>query len=253
MDNTYILYHCHSDYSLLDSCTKFADYVALAKANGQRAIASTEHGKPIGWVSKKMLCDKEGIRFIHGVEIYLTESLQERVRDNYHTVLLARNLAGVRELNRLVSRSCDKDHFYYTNRISFDEFLQISDNIISTSACLASPLNRLPSDHPYYMALAQKYDYFEVQPHNHPEQIEFNKRLYELSQQLGTPLIAGTDTHSSSKYKAECRAVLLAAKRQAYGDEDTFDLTYKTYDELVEMFRAQGIGKVFIFVVIVGC
>lgn len=240
IDNTYILYHCHSDYSLLDSCTKFADYVALAKANGQRAIASTEHGKPIGWVSKKMLCDKEGIRFIHGVEIYLTESLQERVRDNYHTVLLARNLAGVRELNRLVSRSCDKDHFYYTNRISFDEFLQISDNIISTSACLASPLNRLPSDHPYYMALAQKYDFFEVQPHNHPEQIEFNKRLYELSQQLGTPLIAGTDTHSSSKYKAECRAVLLAAKRQAYGDEDTFDLTYKTYDELVEMFRAQG-------------
>lgn len=240
IDNTYILYHCHSDYSLLDSCTKFADYVALAKANGQRAIASTEHGKPIGWVSKKMLCDKEGIRFIHGVEIYLTESLQERVRDNYHTVLLARNLAGVRELNRLVSRSCDKDHFYYTNRISFDEFLQISDNIISTSACLASPLNRLPSDHPYYMALAQKYDFFEVQPHNHPEQIEFNKRLYELSQQLGTPLIAGTDTHSSSKYKAECRAVLLAAKRQAYGDEDTFDLTYKTYDELVEMFRVQG-------------
>lgn len=240
IDNTYILYHCHSDYSLLDSCTKFADYVALAKANGQRAIASTEHGKPIGWVSKKMLCDKEGIRFIHGVEIYLTESLQERVRDNYHTVLLARNLAGVRELNRLVSRSCDKDHFYYTNRISFDEFLQISDNIISTSACLASPLNRLPSDHPYYMALAQKYDFFEVQPHNHPEQIEFNKRLYELSQQLGTPLIAGTDTHSSSKYKAECRAILLAAKRQAYGDEDTFDLTYKTYDELVEMFRVQG-------------
>ena len=240
IDNTYILYHCHSDYSLLDSCTKFADYVALAKANGQRAIASTEHGKPMGWVSKKMLCDKEGIRFIHGVEIYLTESLQERVRDNYHTVLLARNLAGVRELNRLVSMSCDKDHFYYTNRISFDEFLQISDNIISTSACLASPLNRLPSDHPYYMALAQKYDFFEVQPHNHPEQIEFNKRLYELSKQLGTPLIAGTDTHSSSKYKAECRAILAAAKRQAYGDEDTFDLTYKTYDELVEMFRTQG-------------
>ena len=240
IDNTYILYHCHSDYSLLDSCTKFADYVALAKANGQRAIASTEHGKPMGWVSKKMLCDAEGIRFIHGVEIYLTESLQERVRDNYHTVLLARNLAGVRELNRLVSMSCDKNHFYYTNRISFDEFLQISDNIISTSACLASPLNKLHPDHPYYMALAQKYDFFEVQPHNHPEQIEFNKRLYELSKQLGTPLIAGTDTHSSSKYKAECRAILAAAKRQAYGDEDTFDLTYKTYDELVEMFRVQG-------------
>lgn len=240
IDNTYILYHCHSDDSLLDSCTKFADYVDLAVKNGQRALASTEHGKPIGWVSKKILCDKAGIKFIHGVEIYLTESLDVKVRDNYHTVLLARNIEGVKELNRLVSKSCDKEHFYYTNRISFDEFLSISDNIISTSACLASPLNKLPSDSPYYMKLAKKYSFFEVQPHNHPDQIAFNKKLYELSIQLGTPLIAGTDTHSSSDYKAKCRAVLLAAKHKAYGDEDAFDLSYKTYDELVDMFRAQS-------------
>lgn len=187
-----------------------------------------------------MMCDKAGIRFIHGVEIYLTASLEEKVRDNYHTVLLARNLAGVKELNRLVSMSCDKQHFYYTNRISFDEFLSISDDILSTSACLASPLNHLSEDDPYYMRLAQKYDFLEVQPHNHPEQIAFNQKLYALSQKLGKPLIAGTDTHSSSKYKAECRAILLAAKRKAYGDEDAFDLSYKTYDELVEMFRIQN-------------
>lgn len=149
-------------------------------------------------------------------------------------------MAGVLELNELVSKSCDKAHFYYTNRITFDEFLGISDNIISTSACLASPLNKLPESHPRYIELAKKYDFLEVQAHNHPEQIEFNKRLLNLSKKIGTPLIAGTDTHSSSKYKAECRAILLSAKHKSYGDEDAFDLTYKTYDELVEMFRTQG-------------
>lgn len=174
------------------------------------------------------------------MEIYLTESLEEKVRDNYHTVLMARNLDGIRELNALVSKSCDEEHFYYTNRISFDEFLNMSNNIISTSACLASPLNKLPDSHPRYMELAQKYDFLEVQAHNHPEQIEFNKRLLALSKKIGTPLIAGTDTHSSTPYKAECRAVLLSAKHKSYGDEDAFDLTYKTYDELVEMFRVQG-------------
>lgn len=239
ISDNYITYHLHSDDSLLDSCTKFKEYVDLAVTNGQKAIASTEHGKPLSWISKKMYCDSQGIKFIHGVEIYLTERLEPKVRDNYHTVLLARNLAGVLELNKLVSRSCDEEHFYYTNRISFDEFLEISDNIISTSACLASPLNKLPHDHPRYKQLVNKYDFLEIQPHNHPEQIAFNKWLVELSQRTGKPLIAGTDTHSSTKYKAECRAVLLGAKHKNYGDEDAFDLTYKTYDELVDMFRVQ--------------
>ena len=234
------MYHCHTEYSLLDSCTKYQDYIDLALANGSKALSISEHGKPLNWTEKWNACKQAGLRYIHSVEIYLTESLEEKVRDNYHTVLMARNMDGVKELNALVSKSCDKDHFYYTNRITFDEFLNISKNIISTSACLASPLNKLPDTHPRYMELAQKYDFLEVQAHNHPEQIDFNKRLVALSKKIGKPLIAGTDTHSSSKYKAECRAILLTSKHKSYGDEDAFDLTYKTYDELVEMFRLQG-------------
>lgn len=224
----------------MDSCTKYQDYVDLAVRDGAKALSISEHGKPLNWTEKWHACKKAGIRYIHSVEIYLTETLDEKVRDNYHTVLMARNMAGLKELNELISKSCDKDHFYYTNRISFDEFLGISENIISTSACLASPLNKLPDTHPMYMELARKYDFLEVQAHNHPDQIAFNKRLLKLSKQIGKPLIAGTDTHSSSPYKAECRAVLLKAKHKSYGDEDAFDLTYKTYDELVDMFRVQG-------------
>lgn len=234
------MYHCHTELSLLDSCTKYQDYVDLAVKNGSKALSISEHGKPLNWTEKWNACKKAGLRYIHSVEIYLTESLDEKVRDNYHTVLMAKNMDGVKELNALVSLSCDKDHFYYTNRLTFDEFLRISNNIITTSACLASPLNKLPDTHPRYMELAQKYDFLEVQAHNHPDQIEFNKRLVKLAKQLNKPLIAGTDTHSSSKYKAECRAVLLSAKHKSYGDEDAFDLSYKTYDELVNMFRAQG-------------
>lgn len=239
--STFVQYHTHSDYSLLDSCTQFSDYVDLAIRDKCTAIASTEHGKPLGWVSKKLLCDKHGLKFIHGVEIYLTERLEPKVRDNYHTVLLAKNYDGVREINRLVGLSSDEDHFYYTNRITFDEFLNVSDNVIKTSACLASPLNKLPDDHPMYMRLAKHYDYLEVQPHSHPEQIEFNRRLMFLSESIGKPLIAGTDTHNSSRYKAECRAILLKRKKKSYGDEDRFDLTWKTYDELVGAFEKQGI------------
>ena len=231
--------HVHSDYSLLDSATDFKDYVDLCLQNGQTAIATTEHGMHRGYIAKKLCCDKAGIKLLIGVEIYLTEQLEPKVRDNYHTILIAKNQAGLQELHKLVRMSTREDHFYYTNRISFDEFLSISDNIISTSACLASPLWQLQEDHPYYMRLAEKYDYLEVQPHNVEDQIAFNKRLLALSERVHKPLIVGTDTHSSSAYKAECRAILAEAKNKRYAD-DGFDLTYKTYDQLVEMLRVQG-------------
>lgn len=237
---SYIMYHCHTDYSLLDSCSKPAEYIELCKENGMKAISFSEHGKPLNWTEKWELCKEAGIRYLHSVEIYLTEQLEPKVRDNYHTVLIARDMEGLRELNALISKSCNPEHFYYTNRISFDEFLNISDHIISTSACLASPLNKLDSSHPYYDRLVDKYTFLEIQPHDHPDQVAFNKRLYELSKTHNKPLIAGTDTHSSSKYKAECREVLLKAKHKTYGDEDLFDLSFKTYEELSNMFQWQG-------------
>lgn len=40
----YVPYHMHTEYSLLDSCTKVQDYVDLAVQNGMKAISFSEHG-----------------------------------------------------------------------------------------------------------------------------------------------------------------------------------------------------------------
>lgn len=240
MENNYVAYHVHSDYSLLDSTTKFEDYVDYAISLEQKAIAFTEHGNIFNWVDKKMYCDKKGIKYIHGVEIYLTKTHDIKERDNYHTILLAKNYAGLKELNTLVSVSTEESHKYFKGRISFDEFLGISPNVIKISACLASPLARIDEDDEYYSKLARHYDYFEIQPHiNSTDQMFYNLKLYELSKKYDKPLIAGTDTHNLSSYKAECRSLLQASKHIEYDNEDEFDLTYKTYDELVDMFSKQ--------------
>lgn len=235
-----VIYHCHSDYSLLDSTTDYKLYVDRAKELGQPAIGFSEHGKLSGWVSKKMYCDEVGIKYLHGVECYLTEDLNERVRDNYHTVLIAKNYNGVMELNDIISKSFAEDHFYYVNRISFDEFLSLSDNIIKISACLGSPLNKLPITHNKYISLVKHYDYLEIQPYDHPDQIAFNVHLSALAKKYNKPLIAGTDTHSLNEYKAECRKMLLIRKHKSYGDEDLFDLTFKSRDELIYAFQKQN-------------
>ena len=265
----YTVYHLHTELSLLDSCTNFKLYVDRAKELGQTAICFTEHGNCYNWIEKKEYCEEQGIKYLHGVEAYLTKELYEypevpdewyethldcdeketqeelsefleenkkKVRDNYHTVLIARNYEGVKEINTLLDRSTQEDHFYYKNRITFDEFKNISDNVIKISACLASPLNKLRDE-----SLIQYYDYLEVQPHvNSEEQKEYNQWLYQMSIKYNKPLIAGTDTHSLDNYKAACRSILQKAKHIIFTNEDEFDLTYKSYDELVQMFKAQN-------------
>lgn len=279
--NNYVVYHLHTELSLLDSCTNYKDYVDMAKELNQKAICFTEHGNTYNWIDKKMYCDKNEIKYIHGVEMYLTETLDDKIRDNYHTILISRNYEGFKELNRLVDLSTQESHMYYKNRITFDEFLNISDNIIKISACLASPIARLPerikseeSDiariqeesiglddeslleikyktrileqkicilKKYNEEIIQKYDYLEIQPHvRSKDQIEYNKYIYELSVKYNKPIIAGTDTHAINKYKQECRAIKQKAKKINYSDEDEFDLTYKSYEEVCEMFKNQN-------------
>ena len=243
--SNYITYHLHTELSLLDSCTNFKLYVDKAKSLGQTAICFTEHGNIYNWVEKKMYCEEQGIKYLHGVECYLTKELLQtddensephKVRDNYHTILIAKNYAGLQELNTFIDLSTQEDHTYYKPRISFNEFKNISDNIIKISACLASPLNKLRDE-----SLIQYYDYLEVQPHiNSNDQKEYNQWLYQMSLKYNKPLIAGTDTHNLDKYKAECRSILQRAKHIVFTNEDEFDLTYKSYDELVEMFERQG-------------
>ena len=86
-----------------------------------------------------MYCDGHNIKYIHGIECYLTETLDKKIRDNYHTVLLAKNYDGVKEINNLIELSTRADHYYYKPRITFDEYNALSDKVIKISACLASP------------------------------------------------------------------------------------------------------------------
>ena len=251
--NNYVVFHLHSELSLLDSCTNFRLYVDKAKELGQKAICFTEHGNIYNWIEKKMYCEENGIKYLHGVEMYLTKALLQtddnnpephKIRDNYHTILIAKNEAGVREINTLIDIASQEDHTYYKHRISFDEFFNISDNVIKISACLASPLNKIDRGNNAVLLdrLLRTYDYYEIQPHvNSSEQKEYNDWLVKMSKKYKKPLIAGTDTHSINNYKAECRSILMKAKKIGFSNEDQFDLTYKSYDELVEMFRQQGV------------
>ena len=276
----YTVYHLHDDTSnvngFMDSCTKYDEYVKLAKEQGMKSIAFSNHGGIYDWIKKKQCCDKNGIKYIHGVELYLCINLQDNTR-GYHIGLYSKNWEGVKELNTLMSKATSKGkeedksdrHMYFNPRISFEELMNTSDNIIVTTACLASPLWKLSDENiinknedknkglQQYKYNIKKRDellkwlsknnhrcFLEIQYHNCDDQIKYNKMLYEWSKKYNIPLIAGTDTHSSNKYKQECTKILKKSKNKMkegyYKNEDSFDLTWKTYDELVECFKIQN-------------
>ena len=166
-------------------------------------------------------------------------------RDNYHCVLIAKNYDGVKELNKLVSKSSNRNdnHFYYAPRIYLDELLQTSDNIIITTACLGGILNNgtgTAKERFLSFLIQNKHRcYLEIQHHNCREQIEYNQLLYELSKNTGIPLIVGTDTHALNDVHMDGRRILQKAKKVHFANEDAWDLTFKTPKQLVEAYKKQ--------------
>jgi DNA polymerase-3 subunit alpha len=230
----------------IDSVTKYQSYIERAKECGMSALGFSEHGSVFAWDLKKEDIEKAGMKYIHAEEFYLTETLDEKVRDNYHCVLIAKNIKGVKELNLLSTKSFNRsdNHFYYVPRITIDDVINTSDNIIVTSACLGGPLNHGTNNvqGKFLKFFCEHKDrcFLEVQHHNVGDQIAYNRKLYRISLETGIRLIAGTDTHSLNAEKAEGRSVLQRGKDIFFGDEEGWDLIFKTYDELVEAYRKQN-------------
>ena len=211
------------------------------------AMAFSEHGSVFSWVNKKRHIESAGMKYIHGEEFYVTETLDEKIRDNYHCCLYAKNYDGVLELNQLSTDSFNRkdNHFYYAPRISIDELVNTSDNIIVTTACLGGILHNgtdaIKDKFITFLSENKNRCFLEIQHHNDigNEQKSYNRYLYELSKSIDVPLITGTDTHALNDEHMEGRKILQKAKNVNFANEDSWDLTFKSYDELVSAYKKQ--------------
>lgn len=250
-NKNYVVMHCHTMLSNgitnVDSVTSYKEYVDYAASLGMKAMAFSEHGCIFEWVHKKEYIEQAGMKYIHSCEAYLTEDTdaEDKHRDNYHCVLIAKNYDGVKELNKMVSKSFNRNdhHFYYMPRITFEELFDTSDNIIVTTACVGGVLNKgnakTKQRFMKFLIANKGRCYLEVQHHNCEAQATYNKTLYAINQKTGIPLIAGTDTHCLNDEHVEGRKILQKAKNVFFSDEDGWDLTFKTYNELIDAYKIQ--------------
>ncbi len=253
----YVKTHLHSTMSnptYFDSTCSFEDYIQKAKELDMKAIAFTEHGNVFQWIKKKIVCDSVKIKYIHGSEFYMARDLNKCVRETFHILLYAKNWEGVKELNKLSSVSYqgkgkkweEGNHYYYRPRISMQEIMNTSDNIIISTACLASMFWREKDSIETqqmleWMSKNKQRCFLEIQPHDILDQKNYNKLILEWSQQYSIPLIAGTDTHVLNKEDHELRKVLQKGKKATNEeDEDGIYLHFRDYNELVNEFTRQG-------------
>ena len=246
----YTILHLHSMLSNavtnIDSVTAYSEYIQKAHDLGMRAMAFSEHGSVMGWVKKKLQMEELGMKYIHAEEFYLTQSLEEKMRDNYHCLLIAKNYDGVMELNKLSTKSFNREDgsYYYAPRITIDDVKNTSDNIIVSTACLGGVLNKAPEDVKkdfFEWIVKNKHRcYLELQPHLDDNQIRYNQSLWALSKSYGVPLVMCTDTHALNSTHVEGRTILQKSKNIHFDGEDKFHLEMLSYEELVNLCRMQN-------------
>lgn len=248
--SNYTVLHCHTMLSNavtnIDSVTTYQQYIDRAEELRMTAMAISEHGSVMGWVKKKLAMEAANIKFIAAEEFYLTNTLDEKVRDNYHCLLIAKNYAGVLELNKLSSKSFNRDNnsFYYVPRITIEDVKNTSDNIIVSTACLGGVLNKAPEpirqDFFYWLRRHPDRCFLEIQPHISAEQKRYNQALWALSKRSGLRLLMCTDTHALNAEHVEGRKILQKAKNIHFDGEDEFYLEMLSYDELVSLCKIQN-------------
>ncbi|MEE8330711.1 MAG: DNA polymerase III subunit alpha [Acidimicrobiia bacterium] len=238
--------HLHTEFSMLDGAARVADVVAAAVADGQPAVAITDHGVMYGVVDFYRAATKAGVKPIIGIEAYVTPGSRfdrpaRRDDVRYHMTLLAENQEGYRNLMALAS-SAYLDGFYYKPRMDYELLAEHSAGIIATSGCLGGPVaQRLAPDasreegnvggeRDYEAAVGaagQLQDIFgkdnffiEVMDHGLGAQQRIMDDLISISGDVGAPLLATNDCHYTNASEAETHDVLLCIQTGATREDE---------------------------------
>ncbi|TFH38860.1 MAG: PHP domain-containing protein, partial [Chrysiogenales bacterium] len=142
--------HNHTDYSILDGAITVEKLVKKTADLGLPAVAMTDHGNMFGAIEFYQAARKAGIIPIIGQEFYMapgSRTVKESSRGNgqetsYHLVLLAKNIAGYRNLMKLSSIGYTEG-FYYKPRIDFEVLERHREGLVCSSACLAGQIPQL--------------------------------------------------------------------------------------------------------------
>lgn len=258
--------HLHTQMSNMDGVSSMEELIKLASSLGHTHIAITDHGVVQAFPDAYQLGKKYGIHIIYGMEAYIFD---DSIPDNqkprtYHCILLAKNMTGLMNLYRLTTESHLR-YFKRRPRIPKRLIDYAREGLIVGSACEAGELTQHllhhPDDNEGLKEIASFYDYIEIQPidnnafmirkgivKDREDLVALNKRLWQLGQDIGKPVIATCDVHFAHAEDAIFRSILMASKGFSDAEEQA-PLYYRTTDEMLEEFSYLGAEEAYNVVV----
>jgi len=208
--------HVHTDYSMLDGCSRIDRLMGKACDMGMRAVAITDHGNLFGlfdfWNEAKTLSKKSGraIKPLLGCELYLvwdhrnTEKPDRARHKYYHMGVLARNFEGYQNLTRLVSNAHTVG-LHYKPRADLEQLAAHAKGLIGFSGCLQGviPQHLLRGDLDGARAACGKFiEIFgrenfviELMDHGLEEQKSILAPLLQLAREFNLRAVATNDVH----------------------------------------------------------
>jgi DNA polymerase-3 subunit alpha len=247
--DSFVHLHVHSEFSMLDGAARVNDLVRAAAADGQPAVAITDHGVLYGVIDFTQAAQDAGIKPLIGIEAYLTPGSRfdrppRRDDIRYHMTMVAMNETGYRNLMQLAS-SAYLDGYYYKPRMDLELLAEHSEGLIATSGCLGGHVPQLLApdasqeegnvgqvrDYEAAVAAAATYQdifgkgnfFIEVQDHGIPAQQRIMSDLVRISGDIGAPLLAANDSHYTYADEADAHDVLLCIQTGANrSDADRF-------------------------------
>lgn len=246
--------HNHTQYSLLDGACRVDKMINMAKEYGMNAVAMTDHGNMFGTIDFYNKARKENIKPIIGLETYIINhelaDPNSKKDHRYHLILLAKNLAGYKNLMKLSSKAFLQG-FYYKPRISKTLLRKYSEGLICLSACLQGEIPQLLLNGnaekarevvEFYREIFPDRFYLEIQDHGLEDERVVQPKLIELARLTNTPLVVTNDCHYLRKADADAHDVLLCIQTGKSLSEtnrmkyNTNQLYFKTEEEMRKLF-----------------
>lgn len=236
-NESFVHLHVHTEYSILDGAAKVKPLLDAAIADGQPAIAMTDHGNLHAAYEFYTAATKAGIKPIIGMEAYVAPRVHrsDKTRTYFgdngqndvsygaytHMTLLARSTQGMLNLFKISSLSYSEGMFYKP-RLDRELLRNYGEGLIGTTGCVSGEVATLlrfgrwddavETVREMQEIFGKENYYCELMRHNMHLETDVEPLLIKLARETGMPLLATNDLHYVHEHDADSQAALLCVQ-----------------------------------------